>query len=55
MTKQDERVKFMAKLPPDLHRWLKVAAAQQGVDMNDLLVSALETKRQETSDVTPDH
>lgn len=35
----------MAKLPPDLHRWLKVAAAQQGVDMNDLIVSALEAKR----------
>ena len=37
----------MAKLPPDLHRWLKVKAALEDVNMNDLLVSVLESKRQE--------
>jgi hypothetical protein len=46
MDKQDERVRFMAKLPPDLHRWLKVKAAERGTDMNDLLVTALEDRRQ---------
>jgi predicted HicB family RNase H-like nuclease len=47
MNERDERVKFMAKLPPDLHRWLKVHAAQRGEDMNALLIEALESKRQE--------
>lgn len=45
MNKQDKAVKFMAKLPPDLHHWLKVAAAERSdlsVTMNDLLVQALE-------------
>ena len=44
MSKSDEPVKFMAKLPPDLHHWLKVAAAERSdlsVNMNDLLVQAL--------------
>ncbi len=43
MDKQDdERVRFLAKLPPDLHRRLKIAAAEQGADMNALLIAALE-------------
>jgi predicted HicB family RNase H-like nuclease len=42
---RDERVRFLAKLPPDLHRWLKVAAAQRGEDMNALLVETLEARR----------
>lgn len=40
----DKPVKFMAKLPSGLHRWLKVAAAERSdmsVTMNDLLVQAL--------------
>jgi hypothetical protein len=45
MDKQDERVRFMAKLPPDLHRWLKITAAERGVDMNDLMVTALDHQR----------
>ena len=49
MDKQDERVKFLAKLPPDLHRWLKITSAETGLDMNDLLVSALEELRKETT------
>jgi len=36
----------MAKLPPDLHRWLKVTAAQQGTDMNTLLVETLRHARE---------
>src|ERR1022692_2335068 len=40
---QDERVKFLAKLPPTLHRWLKVTAAQRGQDINDLIVAALDS------------
>jgi hypothetical protein len=47
MDKQDERIRFMAKLPPDLHRWLKITSAETGVDMNVLLVSALEKLRRE--------
>ena len=35
----------MAKLPPDLHRWLKVAAAERGVNMNEILVAALDSAR----------
>jgi predicted HicB family RNase H-like nuclease len=38
MDERDKRVRFMAKLPPDLHRRLKVAAAQRDMNMNDLLV-----------------
>ena len=41
MSKQDGRIRFLAKLPPDLHRRLKVAAAEQGTDMNALLIMAL--------------
>lgn len=44
--KHDERVKFLAKLPPDLHHWLKVTSAESGENMNDLLVSALEAWRE---------
>jgi hypothetical protein len=35
----------MAKLPPDLHRWLKVSAAQRGEDMNALLIEALQDRK----------
>lgn len=35
----------MAKLPPELHRWLKIAAAERGVDMNAVLVAALDSAR----------
>lgn len=45
MNKRDDRVRFLAKLPPGLHRWLKVAAAEQGTDMNALLTAALEAAR----------
>jgi hypothetical protein len=45
MDKRDKRVKFMAKLPPELHRWLKIAAAERGVDMNAVLVAALDSAR----------
>ena len=41
MDEKNERVKFQAKLAPDLHRWLKVAAAERGTDMNALLGEAL--------------
>jgi hypothetical protein len=41
----DKRVKFMAKLPPDLHRWLKVAAAERGIDMNAIVVASLDSAR----------
>jgi predicted HicB family RNase H-like nuclease len=47
MDERDERVRFMAKLPPDLHRWLKVSAAERGTDMNVILIAALESKRDE--------
>lgn len=43
MDKQDERVRFLAKLPPDLHHRLKVAAAERSVNMNDLVCEAIET------------
>jgi hypothetical protein len=46
MDKQDKRVRFLAKLPPDLHHWLKVTSAESGENMNDLLISALETWRE---------
>jgi predicted HicB family RNase H-like nuclease len=42
---QDKRVKFLARLPPELHRWLKVAAAERGTNMNDILVAALDSAR----------
>jgi hypothetical protein len=45
MDKRDKRVKFLAKLPPDLHRWLKIAAAERGANMNDVLVAALDSAR----------
>ena len=45
VSKHDERVKFMAKLPPELHRWLKIKAAERGVDMNDLIIAALQGAR----------
>jgi hypothetical protein len=38
MDKQDKRVRFLAKLPADLHHSLKVQAAQRGMHMNDLLI-----------------
>jgi predicted HicB family RNase H-like nuclease len=41
MDNQNERVRFLAKLPPALHRQLKVAAAQHDMSMNDLLVWVL--------------
>jgi predicted HicB family RNase H-like nuclease len=44
MDKQDERVRFMAKLPPDLHHRLKVAAADRSVNMNDLVIEAIEMR-----------
>jgi predicted HicB family RNase H-like nuclease len=47
---QGERVRFMAKLPPDLHRWLKVAAAERGANMNDVLVAALDSARMRLGD-----
>jgi len=43
MDERDERVKFMAKLPPDLHHRLKVAAAERSVNMNDLVCDSIET------------
>ena len=46
MANEDKRVKFLAKLPPDLHRWLKITSAESGEGMNDLLVSALEGWRE---------
>jgi len=45
MDNADKRVKFLAKLPPELRRWLKIAAAERGVDMNALLVAALDSAR----------
>jgi len=45
MSNQSKRVKFLAKLPPELHRWLKVAAAERGATMNDVLVAALDSAR----------
>jgi predicted HicB family RNase H-like nuclease len=48
MDKQDARVKFLAKLPPDLRHRLKVAAAQQSVDMNDLVCEAIREKLERT-------
>ena len=38
-------MRFMAKLPPELHRWLKIKAAERGVDMNDLIIAALQGAR----------
>ena len=49
VSKQDERVKFMAKLPPELHRWLKIKAAERGVDMNDLIIAALQGARTQSA------
>lgn len=45
MDKQDKRVKFLAKIPPELHRWLKIAAAERGAGMNAILVAALDSAR----------
>ena len=46
-------MKFQAKLPKDLHRRLKVAAAEQGADMNALIVAALESAlTQEPGEIT---
>jgi hypothetical protein len=45
MDKRDKRVKFLAKLPPELHRWLKVTAAERGANMNDVLVASLDSAR----------
>jgi HicB family len=42
MDERDERVKFMAKLPPELHHRLKVAAAERSVNMNDLICESVE-------------
>lgn len=42
--KQDERVRFLAKLPPDLHHQLKVAAAEHSKNMNDLVCEAIEMR-----------
>ena len=36
------KVKIGTLIPADLHRRLKIAAAQDGVDMNDLFTFALE-------------
>ena len=41
----EDRVTFLAKLPPELHRWLKIAAAERGVNMNDILVASLDSAR----------
>jgi predicted HicB family RNase H-like nuclease len=41
MDERDERVKFMAKLPPDLHHRLKVAAAERSANMNDLVCEGI--------------
>jgi hypothetical protein len=38
--------KFLATLPPDLHRWLKIAAAERCMSMNELLTLALENHRE---------
>lgn len=43
MAKQDKRVKFLARLPADLHRKLKITAAERGMGMNDILVAALDS------------
>jgi hypothetical protein len=43
---QDDRVRFMAKLPPDLHRWLKITSAESGENMNDIFVGALQNHRE---------
>jgi predicted HicB family RNase H-like nuclease len=45
MDNADKRVKFLAKLPPELHRWLKVAAAERGATMNEVLVASLDSAR----------
>jgi hypothetical protein len=45
MANKDKRVKFMARIPPELHRWLKVEAAERGVNMNDVLVASLDSAR----------
>ena len=42
----DDRVRFMAKLPRDLHRWLKVVSAESGENMNDIFVGALQSHRE---------
>jgi hypothetical protein len=42
---QDKRVRFLAKLPPELHRWLKIAAAERGANMNEILVASLDSAR----------
>jgi len=39
----------MAKLPPELHRWLKIKAAERGVDMNDLIIAALQGARTQSA------
>jgi hypothetical protein len=44
MTKLRKDVKFQATLPPDVHDWLKIAAAERsdiGMTMNRLLTDAL--------------
>ena len=52
MDKQDERVKFMAKLPSDLHHRLKIAAAERSVNMNDLICESVDAwlKERETGE-----
>jgi hypothetical protein len=45
MNSKDKQVAFLAKLPPELHRWLKVAAAERGTTMNDVLVASLDSAR----------
>ena len=47
MDKQDNRVKFMAKLPPELHRWLKVQAFGNDESMNDRLIALVSKSRAE--------
>lgn len=54
MDKHDDRVRFMAKLPPALHRWLKVTAAERGTDMNAVLVAALDSARARAGKGEPD-
>jgi hypothetical protein len=41
----EERTAFLAKLPPEVHRWLKIASAERGMGMNDILVAALDSTR----------
>ena len=38
---QENTKRFTLKMPPDLHRQIKIRAATDGIDMNDLILAAL--------------